>query len=178
MLNHSTHSSDANSTASRCRLDAGIAHTPDRRLDPGFGKRSVYRIERYCDPDSECPPRVLREIPAACAANTVHLYRPACSRTMGNLPDDAADVCRQLRILLHHHDAGSDAEACARIVLAAEAAGHRKKMAIHVVTAGCLWRLASPVGARGLTPRRSVIRRRGRQPCRFGNVRKHRGPGP
>ena len=27
----------------------------------------------------------------------------------------------------HHHDAGSDAEACARIVLAAEAAGHTRR---------------------------------------------------
>ena len=39
-------------------------------------------------------------------------------------PTKLPDVCRQLRILLRHHDAGSDAEACARIVLAAEAAGH------------------------------------------------------
>jgi DNA polymerase III subunit epsilon len=33
------------------------------------------------------------------------------------------EVCRQLSIPLKHHDALSDAEACARIVLAAEAAG-------------------------------------------------------
>ena len=37
----------------------------------------------------------------------------------GIRPTKLPDVCRQLRILLRHHDAGSDAEACARIVLAA-----------------------------------------------------------
>lgn len=35
------------------------------------------------------------------------------------------DVCRRLDIPLQHHDAGSDALACARIVLAAQAAGWR-----------------------------------------------------
>ncbi|MCY3590469.1 MAG: 3'-5' exonuclease [Acidobacteria bacterium] len=34
-------------------------------------------------------------------------------------------VCRRLEIPLQHHDAGSDALACARIVLAAQAAGWR-----------------------------------------------------
>ena len=34
-------------------------------------------------------------------------------------------VCRRLDIPLQHHDAGSDAVACARIVLAAQAAGWR-----------------------------------------------------
>ena len=36
-------------------------------------------------------------------------------------PEASPDVCRRLRIPLRHHDAGSDVEACARIVLAAEA---------------------------------------------------------
>lgn len=36
-----------------------------------------------------------------------------------------AHVCRRLDIPLRHHDAGSDALACARIVLAAQAAGWR-----------------------------------------------------
>ena len=45
----------------------------------------------------------------------------------GIYPTTLPDVCRQLRILLRHHDAGSDAEACARIVLAAEAAGHTRR---------------------------------------------------
>ena len=37
----------------------------------------------------------------------------------GIYPTKLPDVCRQLRIPLRHHDSGSDAEACARIVLAA-----------------------------------------------------------
>ena len=40
-------------------------------------------------------------------------------------PTALPDVCRHLRIPLRHHDAKSDAEACARIVLAAEAEGWR-----------------------------------------------------
>ena len=43
----------------------------------------------------------------------------------GIRPTKLPDVCRQLRILLRHHDAGSDAEACARIVRAAQADGWR-----------------------------------------------------
>jgi DNA polymerase III subunit epsilon len=46
---------------------------------------------------------------------TVHLAR----RTWGLKPNDLASVCRRLGIGLIHHDAGSDAEACARIVIAA-----------------------------------------------------------
>jgi DNA polymerase III subunit epsilon len=38
-------------------------------------------------------------------------------------PTKLPDVCRRLRIPLRHHDAGSDAEACARIVIAALEAG-------------------------------------------------------
>ena len=43
----------------------------------------------------------------------------------GIYPTRLPDVCRRLRIPLCHHDSGSDAEACARIVLAAEAEGWR-----------------------------------------------------
>lgn len=46
---------------------------------------------------------------------TVRLAR----RTWGLKPNDLASVCRRLGIGLIHHDAGSDAEACARIVIAA-----------------------------------------------------------
>ena len=42
-------------------------------------------------------------------------------------PTKLPDVCRQLRIPLRHHDSGSDAEACAHIVLAAEAEGWRRR---------------------------------------------------
>lgn len=48
---------------------------------------------------------------------TVQLAR----RRWGMRPNDLPSVCRRLGIGLIHHDAGSDAEACARIVLAAAA---------------------------------------------------------
>ena len=41
----------------------------------------------------------------------------------GIYPTRLPDVCRRLRIPLRHHCAGSDAEACARIVLAAKVEG-------------------------------------------------------
>jgi len=40
-------------------------------------------------------------------------------RKWGLSPNDLASVCRRLGIGLIHHDAGSDAEACARIAIAA-----------------------------------------------------------
>ena len=43
----------------------------------------------------------------------------------GIRPTKLPDVCRRLDIPLRHHDPGADAVACARIVLAAEAAGWR-----------------------------------------------------
>jgi DNA polymerase-3 subunit epsilon len=46
------------------------------------------------------------------------------ARAVWNIyPTTLPDVCRYLRIPLRHHDAGSDAEACARIVIAAIEAG-------------------------------------------------------
>ena len=42
-------------------------------------------------------------------------------------PTTLPDVCRRLRIPLSHHESGSDAEACARIVLAAQAAGWSRR---------------------------------------------------
>ena len=62
------------------------------------------------------PPRT----PFAC---TVQLARAQ----WGIYPTKLPDVCRRLRIGLRHHDAGSDALACARIVLAAEAEGWRPR---------------------------------------------------
>ena len=41
----------------------------------------------------------------------------------GVYPTRLPNVCRRLGISLRHHDPGSDAEACARIVIAAEAEG-------------------------------------------------------
>jgi DNA polymerase-3 subunit epsilon len=52
------------------------------------------------------------EMPFIC---TVQLAR----RRWGLTPNDLPSVCRRLGIGLLHHNAGSDAEACARIVIAA-----------------------------------------------------------
>jgi DNA polymerase III subunit epsilon len=54
-------------------------------------------------------------VPALPFLCTVQLSR----RRWGMKPNDLASVCRRLGIGLIHHDAGSDAEACARIVIAA-----------------------------------------------------------
>lgn len=54
---------------------------------------------------------------------TVELAR----RQWSIYPTTLPDVCRALRIGLQHHDAGQDAVACARIVLAAEAVGWRHR---------------------------------------------------
>ena len=56
---------------------------------------------------------------------TVELARSQWSIYPTRLPN----VCRRLGISLRHHDPGSDAEACARIVLAAESAGWRRTTA-------------------------------------------------
>lgn len=55
------------------------------------------------------------ELPFRC---TMQLARERWSIYPTKLPD----VCRELRIPLRHHDAASDAEACARIMIAADAA--------------------------------------------------------
>jgi DNA polymerase-3 subunit epsilon len=52
------------------------------------------------------------DLPFLC---TVQLAR----RRWGLKPNDLVSVCRRLGIGLMHHDPGSDAEACARIVIAA-----------------------------------------------------------
>ncbi len=54
-------------------------------------------------------------LPATPFRCTVQLAR----HDLGIYPSRLPDVCRQLRIPLRHHDALSDAEACAQIVLAA-----------------------------------------------------------
>jgi DNA polymerase-3 subunit epsilon len=55
------------------------------------------------------------ELPFIC---TMHLAR----RTWGIYPTRLSDVCRWLGLPLKHHDPASDAEACARIVIAARRA--------------------------------------------------------
>ena len=70
-------------------------------------------------------------------------------------PTKLADVCGRLRIPLRHHDAGSDAVACARIVLAAEADGwrarrrhppHRSQRRTHRAATRALVRVAPAAG--------------------------------
>ena len=54
------------------------------------------------------------------------------ARTIWNLfPTKLSDVCRHLQIPLKHHDAASDAHACARILLAALKKGHRYDELLH-----------------------------------------------
>jgi DNA polymerase-3 subunit epsilon len=55
------------------------------------------------------------EKPAHPYVCTVHLARKTWHLRSNRLPD----VCNHLGLKLKHHDAGSDAEACARIVIAA-----------------------------------------------------------
>jgi DNA polymerase III subunit epsilon len=62
--------------------------------------------------------RFLPEIPFLC---TVRLARNA----WGIYPTKLPDVCRKLRIPLKHHDAESDATACAKIAIAAIREGHK-----------------------------------------------------
>lgn len=60
------------------------------------------------------------QVPFVC---TVRLARSQ----WGIYPTKLPDVCRRLGVPLRHHDPGSDAEACARIVLAAEAEGWQRR---------------------------------------------------
>ena len=127
---------------------------------------------------SECPPRVLREIPAACAANTVHLYRPACSRTMGNLPDDAAR-----RLPTASYSAPSPRRRVGRGSVRAHRTRRRgrrphEKMAIHVVTAGACGGWHPPSVRGGLTPRRISDQAAGETVLPFWQRPEASGPGP
>lgn len=58
----------------------------------------------------------------------VFICTVALARSQWSLhPTNLSEVCRRLRIPLRHHDARSDAAACARIVLAAESNGWRPR---------------------------------------------------
>ena len=73
-------------------------------------------------------------VPAAPFVCTVQLAR----RTWALKPNDLPSVCRRLGIGLIHHDALSDAEACARIVIAAAATRGRSLFdGPATPTAGC-----------------------------------------
>jgi DNA polymerase-3 subunit epsilon len=67
------------------------------------------RVLTTCCTASDLP------VPAQPFVCTVRLAR----KCWGQRPNDLASVCRRLGIALRHHDALSDAEACARIVIAA-----------------------------------------------------------
>ncbi len=68
-----------------------------------------------------CCARAGLAMPEAPFACTVALAR----RAWGIYPTRLDCVAERLGIPLHHHDAASDAECCARIVLLAHEAGHR-----------------------------------------------------
>jgi DNA polymerase-3 subunit epsilon len=66
------------------------------------------------------------------AGHPIPAQRFICSmqiarRTWRIFPTRLPDVCRRLNLALNHHDAASDAEACARIVIAARRAGDYRK---------------------------------------------------
>lgn len=75
-------------------------------------------LEACCDRAGLRPPPLRFEC-------TVRLARAV----WGIFPTKLPDVCRSLRIPLRHHDAASDAEACARIVMAARRAGPARRHA-------------------------------------------------
>ena len=81
----------------------------------------------------------------------------------GIRPTKLPNVCRRLSIPLRHHDARADAEACARIVLAAEAEGWRQR---GVARAGRRRRVEVPTdlgrGRNGPLARALQIREAGR----------------
>jgi DNA polymerase-3 subunit epsilon len=65
-------------------------------------------LHTCCQSAGQLPPK----LPFIC---TMQLAR----RTWGIYPTKLSDVCRRLGLPLRHHDPASDAEACARIVIAA-----------------------------------------------------------
>jgi len=106
----------------------GIAWS-DVRAEPRFGAvwPEVMRLARGVEFLAAHNASFDRSVLAACA-RSARIRLPAtrfeCSmllarRNLGIYPTTLPDVCRRLRIPLRHHDPLSDAEACARIVIAA-----------------------------------------------------------
>ena len=91
-----------------------------QRADHGrrLSREDHVEIQRRVSEGETFGVRTLPRIPFACSVQL------ACAQ-WGIHPTKLPDVCRRLRLPLCHHEAGSDAEACARIVLAAEAEGWR-----------------------------------------------------
>jgi len=69
-----------------------------------------------------CCERALLPVPATPFVCTVRLARKTWKLRSAKLPD----VCRHLGLPLRHHEAASDAEACARIVIAVRDSLHRR----------------------------------------------------
>ncbi|HEY5911050.1 MAG TPA: 3'-5' exonuclease [Verrucomicrobiae bacterium] len=111
----------------------GIAWT-DVKNKPTFGElwdditRKLEGVSFIAAHNASFDRSVLR---ACCEAAGVQRIKSSfvctvrAARTIwGFYPANLAAVCRQLRIPLQHHDAESDARACARIVLSARERGH------------------------------------------------------
>jgi len=69
-------------------------------------------LNTCCAQAGVTPPKIRYECTMALARRVWRIY-----------PTKLSDVCRHLKIPLRHHHAGSDAEACARIVLSAMQTG-------------------------------------------------------
>ena len=114
---------------------------------------ALSNMEFFCAHNAPFDRRVLHaccdrygvERPAKRFQCTVDLARSQ----WGIYPTKLPDVCRKLKIPLNHHEAGSDAKACAQIVLAA-------------INRGWRWRLKSRGRARRAASRPWVRRRRSR----------------
>ena len=85
-----------------------VADRYSRALRDSWSKKSARR--------DKAAGHAVPEVPFVC---TVQVAR----KKWGLKPNDLASVCRRLGIGLIHHNALSDAEACARIVIAAGATG-------------------------------------------------------
>jgi DNA polymerase-3 subunit epsilon len=99
------------------------------------------------------------DLPFLC---TVQLAR----RHWGLKPNDLPSVCRRLGIGLLHHDPGSDAEACARIVIAAT----HGAIAATSASAECGGVRAAPRG-----PGRGIVETTGRESAAAREPRPDRG---
>ena len=86
-------------------------------------KRETIRVFETCSADQPSLRPTARRLRCRRARFFVCTVKAARS-IWGFYPTTLADVCRQLRIPLRHHDAESDAQACARILLAARERGH------------------------------------------------------
>ena len=128
----------------------GIAW-PHVRNQPSFGElwgniaRKLEGVSFIAAHNASFDRSVLRACCETAAVQPVNLSFVCTVRAArsiwGFYPTTLSDVCRQLRIPLQHHDAESDARACARIVLAARAHGqayeHLRKSCALKPARGC-----------------------------------------